>query len=129
MLTVPEACSELQMRPSEQFLLVMVRMLQAIRRECRLDEVIQRQISGVRGLEAHIVVTDQHDQSVAQQLALTERMEGQLPEAVLQRLLSQVAPESRDARAIAAELAYRAERRSGSRGSKDRAAQERRAAP
>lgn len=118
MLEIPEACSELQMRPSEQFLLVMVRTLQAIRRECRLDEVIQRQITGVRGLAAHLVVTDQHDQSVAQQLALVRRLEGQLPEAVLQRLLSAVEPDGRDARALGSELAYRA-RRSGSRGFKD----------
>lgn len=118
------------MRPSEQFLLVMVRMLQAIRRECRLDAVIQSQIKGVRGYHAHLLVTDQHDQSVAQQLALVKRMEGQLPDTVLQQLLDRVQPDSRDARALEAEIGYRATRRSGgSRGQKGRGAPESRALP
>jgi hypothetical protein len=106
------------MRPSEEFLLVMVRMLQAIRRECGLDEVIQNQTTGIRSVGAHIRAADQHGRSVAQQLALMERMEEQLPDALLEQLLAKVQPDSRDAQALEAEIGYRAMRASAPEGQK-----------
>ena len=100
------------MRPSDQFLLVTVRMLQAIRRECGLDRSMTQLMD--RGSALFLGTAEQErayriklDQSLAEHLSVASRMERELPADKLKELLQLVPADSREANAIRDELALR----------------------
>jgi len=103
------------MRPSDQFLLVTVRMLQAIRRQGKLDHSLVQlldegtvtfRFSGEQESEYRSELA----KSLVEHRTLAERMERELPSEKLCELLQMVEPNSRDAHAIRSELAYRESR-------------------
>jgi hypothetical protein len=103
------------MRPSQQFQLISVRMLQAIRRQCGLDQSMVRLIDRGEVLffdsaERTADYRAELSRSQSEHEILAARMEEELPEAALRELLAAVPPGSRDAEAIEAELAFRAAR-------------------
>jgi hypothetical protein len=100
------------MRPSDQFLLVTVRMLQAIRRECGLDQSMAQLMD--RGSDEFLGSAEEKMQhrgklnnALAEHISLASRMERDLPPQKLKELLSLVPPGSREAYAIREELALR----------------------
>jgi hypothetical protein len=100
------------MRPSDQFLLVTVRMLQAIRRECGLDQSIAQLMNGgsvefLGSAEEEMQHRGKLDNSLAEHISLASRMERDLPVHKLKELLALVPPGSREADAIFEELALR----------------------
>lgn len=102
------------MSPSETFLLITVRMLQAVRRQAALDGSILKlmdegQVQFMTSAQEAAHYRGELAKAVTEHQELAARFERELPTSRLTGLLASVTPGSRDAEAIEAELRYRAE--------------------